>query len=99
MSTLTPEEWQRANSKRIAAGICGILLGGFGVHKFILEMTTPAVIMLVVSLVSVSTSMFCIPVFAYGAMHIIGLVEGIIYLTKTDEEFYHTYMVGKKEWF
>ncbi|MEX0716039.1 MAG: hypothetical protein WD066_05605 [Planctomycetaceae bacterium] len=29
----------------------------------------------------------------------IGLVEGIIYLTKSDEEFYQTYIVGKKEWF
>jgi hypothetical protein len=25
--------------------------------------------------------------------------EGIIYLTKSDEEFYNTYQVGKKAWF
>ena len=30
---------------------------------------------------------------------IIGLIEGIIYLTKSDEEFYNTYQVGKKPWF
>jgi hypothetical protein len=30
---------------------------------------------------------------------IIGLVEGIIYLTKSDEEFYQTYIVEKKGWF
>jgi hypothetical protein len=30
---------------------------------------------------------------------IIGLIEGIIYLTKTDEEFYQTYVVEKKAWF
>jgi len=30
---------------------------------------------------------------------IIGLVEGIIYLTKTDEEFVHTYITNKKTWF
>jgi len=30
---------------------------------------------------------------------LIGLVEGIIYLTKSDEEFYNTYQVGKKPWF
>jgi TM2 domain-containing membrane protein YozV len=29
----------------------------------------------------------------------ISLVEGIIYLTKTDEEFYQTYVVEKKAWF
>ncbi|NNC62181.1 MAG: hypothetical protein HKO11_07575, partial [Eudoraea sp.] len=30
---------------------------------------------------------------------LIGLIEGIIYLTKSDEEFYNTYQVGKKPWF
>jgi hypothetical protein len=29
----------------------------------------------------------------------IGLIEGILYLTKSDEEFYRTYVLGKKEWF
>jgi len=28
-----------------------------------------------------------------------GLIEGIIYLTKSDEEFYQTYQVGQKHWF
>jgi hypothetical protein len=67
------------------------VLGPLGIHKFILGLTTPAVIMLLVSLLT------C----AIGAlvMQVIGLVEGIIYLTKTDEEFYQTYMVEKKGWF
>lgn len=30
---------------------------------------------------------------------IIGLVEGILYLTKTDDEFVKTYVVGRKPWF
>ncbi len=29
----------------------------------------------------------------------IGIAEGIIYLTKSDEEFYHTYVAGRKDWF
>jgi hypothetical protein len=33
------------------------------------------------------------------AAWIVGLIEGIIYLTKTDEEFYNTYQVGTKPWF
>lgn len=78
-------------SKKIAAGICGILLGAFGIHKFILGMNKPGIIMLVVTVVTCGMG---------GAvMGIIGLVEGIMYLTKTDEEFYNTYVVGKKEWF
>jgi hypothetical protein len=30
---------------------------------------------------------------------IIAIVEGIIYLTKTDEEFEQVYVVQKKQWF
>lgn len=82
---------QDAASKKLAAGLCGILLGSLGVHKFILGMTTPAVTMLLVTLLTCGFGAF--------VTHIIGLVEGIIYLTKSDEEFYQTYIVGKKEWF
>jgi len=32
-------------------------------------------------------------------MSAIGLIEGIIYLSKSDEDFYDTYIVGKKGWF
>jgi hypothetical protein len=32
-------------------------------------------------------------------MSIIGLIEGIIYLTKSDEEFHRMYVVGRKGWF
>jgi DNA-directed RNA polymerase subunit M/transcription elongation factor TFIIS len=88
---LSARQRREAHSKKTAAGICGILLGGFGVHKFVLGFTTPGVIMLLVSLLT-----FCI---AFKIMWIIGIVEGITYLTKSDEEFYQTYMVGKKEWF
>ena len=34
-----------------------------------------------------------------AVVSIIGLVEGIIYLTKTDEEFYQMYQINKKPWF
>jgi hypothetical protein len=30
---------------------------------------------------------------------IIGLIEGIVYLTKSDEEFVRTYVDGRREWF
>ncbi len=36
---------------------------------------------------------------SYAIMHVIGLAEGIIYLTKTDAEFVNTYVVQKKGWF
>ncbi|MBC7824833.1 MAG: TM2 domain-containing protein [Candidatus Parcubacteria bacterium] len=78
-------------SKKVAAGICGILLGAFGIHKFILGYKTEALIML---LGSILTFGLAAPIFS-----IIGLVEGIIYLTKSDDEFISTYMTSKKGWF
>ena len=81
--------------KKIVAGILAILLGGLGIHKFYLGYTTAGIIMLVVSLV-VGTFTCGI---GYSLMAVIGLIEGIIYLTKTDEEFVATYVNGKKEWF
>ncbi len=74
-------------NKKVVAGICGILLGSLGVHRFILGDTSGGLIRLVISVVT------C------GFGGIIGLVEGIIYLTKSDDEFYQTYGVEKKAWF
>jgi TM2 domain-containing membrane protein YozV len=78
-------------SHKIPAGICGILLGGFGVHKFILGYTGAGLVML---LVTVLSCFILSPV-----MHLIGLIEGIIYLCKSDEEFVRVYVDGRKEWF
>jgi hypothetical protein len=36
---------------------------------------------------------------ATAVMSIIGLIEGIIYLTKSDAEFDATYVAAKREWF
>ncbi len=77
--------------KKIPAGVCGILLGCFGVHKFILGYTTEGVIML---LITVLTCGILSPITA-----LIGLIEGIIYLTKSDEEFAKMYVESKKGWF
>lgn len=80
--------------KRILAGILGIVLGGLGIHKFILGYNTEGIIMLVTYLVGM---VFCgVPSLVIA---IIGIVEGIMYLTKSDEEFVHTYIINKKPWF
>jgi TM2 domain-containing membrane protein YozV len=86
-------------NKKLIAGICGIVVGSLGVHKFILGMTTPGVIMLVITLASAAGAFLCFPIVASLAVWAIGLIEGIIYLTKSDEEFYQTYIVHQKEWF
>jgi TM2 domain-containing membrane protein YozV len=85
-------DWKQAGGdKKVAAGICAILVGTFGVHKFILGYTTEGLIMLLVSLLS--CGMLAI------VMQIIGIIEGIMYLTKTDEDFVRTYVYGRKGWF
>ena len=73
--------------KKLIAGLCGILLGGFGVHKFILGYTTEGLIQIAITVVT------C------GLGGIVGLIEGIIYLTKSDEDFVNTYIRHKKGWF
>ena len=78
-------------SNKIPAGVCGILLGALGIHKFILGYTGAGLIMLLVTVLS------CF--ILWPIMYIIGLIEGIIYLCKSDEEFVRTYVDGRKEWF
>lgn len=86
--------------KKIAAGILGILLGSLGVHKFVLGYTSEGAIMLSVTLAGAFLgSCLFIPLLATFAMYVIGLVEGILYLTKSDTEFVETYIVNKKGWF
>ena len=79
-------EGGRPESKKVICGILAILLGGLGIHKFMLGYTTPGIIQLVLG---------C----CFGIGGIIGIVEGIIYLTKSDEDFVQTYQIGTKEWF
>lgn len=75
------------NSTKILCGLMGILFGGLGVHRFILRDVTGGVLRIVIT------------VLTCGLGSVIGLVEGIIYLTKSDQEFYTTYMLGKRDWF
>jgi TM2 domain-containing membrane protein YozV len=92
MATLSDSE---ISNKKLAAGLTGIFLGAFGVHKFILGYTKPAVIMLAVSLAGGVVTCGI----ASFVMYVIGLVEGIIYLTKTNEEFRAMYIDAEKDWF
>ena len=74
-------------SKRIVCGVLAILLGGLSIHRFILGDVGGGIIRILITVVT------C------GVGGLIGLVEGIIYLTKSDAEFIATYQIGKKSWF
>ncbi len=81
-------DWKALGAdKKITAGICAILVGWLGVHKFILGYTTEGIIQLVLG------------VLTCGLTNILSIVEGVIYLTKSDEEFVRTYIQNKKGWF
>ncbi|RLD84118.1 MAG: hypothetical protein DRJ07_05445 [Bacteroidetes bacterium] len=79
------------DNKKILAGILAIILGAFGVHKFILGYQKEGLIMLLITILTCGIGA--------AVTSLIGLIEGIIYLTKTDEDFYQTYQVHKKTWF
>lgn len=74
-------------NKKILAGVLALIIGTLGVHKFILGYNKEGIIQIIATFVT------C------GIAGIIPFIEGIIYLTKSDEEFYNTYQVGKKGWF
>ena len=88
---LQPPSKADFSSKKNAAGICGILIGGLSIHKFILGFNTAGIIMVLVSVLSCGVLAWI--------MGIIGLIEGIIYLTKTDDDFYQIYAIDQKQWF
>lgn len=62
-----------AGPDRTVAGILAILLGGLGVHKFYMG--------------KIGTGILCVLFCWTGIPSIVGLIEGIIYLTSSDEEF------------
>lgn len=80
-----------ANSKKMTAAVLAVFFGLFGVHKFYLGYRTPGLVMLLVTLLTCG--------FGAVVVQVIGLVEGIVYFGKTDEDFYETYVRNKKGWF
>jgi len=74
-------------SKRSTAGIFALLLGGIGVHKFYLGYTTEGILQILLT------------IFTCGLGGIVPMIEGIMYLTKSDQEFVTTYQVNRKGWF
>jgi TM2 domain-containing membrane protein YozV len=80
-----------ASNKKLAAGLLAIFLGSFGVHKFVLGYNTAGLIMLLVTVLTCGVAGF--------VMGVIGIIEGVIYLTKSPEEFDSIYLQNSKEWF
>ena len=89
-----------SGKSKVVAGLLAIFLGSLGIHKFYLGYTVPGIIFLIASILGVGAveeeeSFAILPV----AVLIISLIEGIIYLTRSNEDFERTYVVGKKQMF
>ena len=87
--------------KKLLAGLLGIFLGGLGIHKFVLGYQQEGIILLSAQIISWILAIVSCGILAFLPLlvSVVGLIEGIIYLTKSDEEFVNTYITNKKPWF
>lgn len=73
--------------KKLVCGLLALLLPAFAIHRFMLGDVVGGIVRILLNI-------------ACGAGAIISFIEGIIYLTKSDEEFVETYInEPKKGWF
>lgn len=79
----------------VVAGLLAIFLGPLGIHKFYLGYNKVAFITLAVTVIG---SIFTFGL-AANVMGVLSLVEGVIYLTKSQTEFEQIYVLESKEWF
>ncbi len=82
-------------SKRIIAAVVAIFVGAFGIHKFVIGDARQGLIRLGL--------LFAAMVVTLGlggiVLMIIGIIEGVIYLTSSDADFIRVYQEGHKAWF
>jgi len=73
--------------KKLVAGLLAIFVAPLALHKFYLGYTKEDIIQIII--------VFC-TCFLGG---FISIIEGVIYLSKSDEDFVNTYIKNKKGWF
>jgi len=81
----------RSGVEKVPAALLAIFLGGLGIHKFYMGYKNEGIIMLAVTVLTFFVGGFF--------MGIIGLIEGIIYISMHDEQFRREYVAGHKPWF
>jgi len=98
--SLTGVAGSSGNKSKVAAALFAIFLGNLGIHKFYLGYKSEGIITLVISFCCIPLIVACgLGAIGLGVIKIITFIEGIIYLTKSDEEFNRIYIEGKKGWF
>jgi len=92
---LSDPSWDDIKSKRTTTGVLGIFLGYLGIHKFILGYEREGFIYLAVSIIGGIITCGI----ATAVASTIAIIESIMYLTKTPEEFKRLYIDKKTAWF
>ena len=101
----TDPQYRNSNyrsEKKLATGIFAIILGALGIHKFYFGYTSEGITLLLSTLIILPllTIITCgIGSAFYPVVFIVPLIEGVIYLTMSDEHFDRTYVQGRKPWF
>jgi len=86
-------DFMAGDKSKVAAALLAFFLGVFGVHKFYLGKTSAGIIMLI------GGTLGWLLVLPGLAISVIALIEFIIYLTTSDDEFQRKYVDGDKAWF
>jgi GYF domain 2 len=113
--SMSPEQLERDKNsfigKKTASGILGILMGSLGIHKFILGLNKAGTITICCSLFCMPIACILTVLFFFlfplailvmilpFIFSIVGIIEGITYLTIDREEFYQKYRIEQKQWF
>jgi TM2 domain-containing membrane protein YozV/cold shock CspA family protein len=82
-----------SSQNRIAAALLAWFLGWLGIHKFYLGKTSAGFIMMACGTVG------WLLVLPGLGICLVALIEAIIYLSKSDQQFYQDYVVGDRAWF
>ncbi len=85
---------KKTAKSKVTAGVLAILLGMFGVHQFYLGNVGSGILRNVITFVG---TIFC--AIGFVVTGIFGLIEGIMYLCMSDEEFDEKYVQHKRGWF
>jgi TM2 domain-containing membrane protein YozV len=85
-------------TSRLVAVWLALLLGFVGAHKLYMRRTTAGLIVLG-TLVAETIVVSGLPVFFLVVWRVVSLVEGVIYLIKTDEQFRNAYVREERAWF
>ena len=82
-----------SRKSRAAAGLLAIFCGILGFHPFSLGYISAGIIMFLLTFFLWWT--IVVPL----AMFLVSIIEGVMYLTKSDEEFQRIYVQSQKDWF